>query len=295
MNETVSIETITPAWAEAELQKQEKLIADGEYRQRPLSKLAVRKYANDMRRGHWRANGQGIEFDEKGFLRNGRTRLWAVVKAQVPVRMLVYRGPGVVQSNGTEVNLVDTIDCGRSRSVGQQLTLDGIPNANIYAAALRAIAIISIRSRHTRLGIMPAKEIWSIYGSQLQKSYAALHTNARYSRGFIIGPLAMYRSFNAGKADQFADDYIRLEKLAYNHPAMALRRTVENNHDYSSDGIVRCIYATCLALQHFNENSLVNGLRYSTIGVDWIHSEQAKNVKKVRQIIGDDMAEDQPT
>lgn len=286
MKETVSIETFTPEHAHTVMVEQEKLIADGAYKQRPLSEQTVNKYANDMKRGNWRTNGQGIEFDENGFLRNGRTRLWAVVRAGVPVAFTVYRGPSSVKNNGSEVSLSDSIDIGRSRSVGQQLSIDGLSNGQMVAAAIRAIAIIATRSRNTRVGIMPSREIYEIYGPQINKTFSALHSNPVRSRGFIIGPLAIYRSFAADKADDFADSYIRLENLDYKHPAMSLRRFFENNKGGGSDSVVRNVHATCLALYHFHKDSPVSTLRFSAIGVDWIHSEQGKKLQKIREIVG---------
>lgn len=59
--------------------------------QRKLRDSIVDKYARDMINGQWKLTHQGIAFDTKGRLIDGQHRLAAVVKAGVPVKMLVVR------------------------------------------------------------------------------------------------------------------------------------------------------------------------------------------------------------
>lgn len=57
--------------------------------QRKLSDTRVISLAGAMSRGEWRYTGQGITFDKQGRLLDGQTRLAAIVKSQVTVKMLV--------------------------------------------------------------------------------------------------------------------------------------------------------------------------------------------------------------
>lgn len=59
--------------------------------QRKLRESVVDKYARDMINGQWQLTHQGIAFDSKGRLIDGQHRLAAIVKAGVPIKMLVVR------------------------------------------------------------------------------------------------------------------------------------------------------------------------------------------------------------
>ena len=49
-------------------------------------------FANDMRAGKWRLNGEPIVIDENGNVRDGYHRLQAVISADIPVEFYVIRG-----------------------------------------------------------------------------------------------------------------------------------------------------------------------------------------------------------
>ena len=53
---------------------------------------AVTAFARDMANGEWTISHQGIAFDSEGTLIDGQHRLMAIVKANVPVTMMVTRG-----------------------------------------------------------------------------------------------------------------------------------------------------------------------------------------------------------
>lgn len=58
-------------------------------RNRKLSQRRIDLYASAMQRGDWLPNDQGISFNEQGQLMNGQHRLNAVIKANLPIPMLV--------------------------------------------------------------------------------------------------------------------------------------------------------------------------------------------------------------
>lgn len=84
---------------------------------RSLSKDRVISYAGDMKNGEWQMNGEAIKFDETGKLIDGQHRLHAIIRAGVPVEMLVVRG---VQES------VNIYDIGFRRSLGQIAKARGI-------------------------------------------------------------------------------------------------------------------------------------------------------------------------
>lgn len=107
-----TVETITPKTAKEYLKFN--------VSNRPLHTKTVEFYAEQMRKGQWKLNGEGICFAEGGALLNGQHRLQAVVRAGVPVQMLVIRGA----DNDSFV----TYDSGRSRKVSDIFAISDIPN-----------------------------------------------------------------------------------------------------------------------------------------------------------------------
>jgi hypothetical protein len=100
---------------------------------RPLNHKHVERLAEDMRAGRWRLTHQGIAFDCEGLLLDGQHRLWAIVEADVPVKMRVFF------NEPTESRLV--LDCGKRRSNLDILMLGGEAGdvTNRHLATLRAL------------------------------------------------------------------------------------------------------------------------------------------------------------
>jgi len=86
-------------------------------RNRKISDSYAQKLARDMRAGRWMLTHEGIAFDPHGVLLDGQHRLWAVVLADVPVRMHVW-------FDVTPESLM-VINSGRSRSLADNLRLGG--------------------------------------------------------------------------------------------------------------------------------------------------------------------------
>jgi hypothetical protein len=86
VKQTVTAEVITPEQARIYLD----YATDMSHFRRP-SKEIVEKYAADIKAGKWGTNGDAIHFMENGMLINGLRRLLAVIKAGVPVEMIVVR------------------------------------------------------------------------------------------------------------------------------------------------------------------------------------------------------------
>ena len=107
---TSIFETITPELAGVYLSRN----AEG---QRRINPNRVADYAADMKKGLWVANGEAVIFDDAGRLIDGQHRLSAIVRAGVPVEMLVVRG--------VESKSFQTIDQGCMRTIG---TLAGCSN-----------------------------------------------------------------------------------------------------------------------------------------------------------------------
>ena len=119
---TSKIETITPAIAQEWLDK-------SRLENRPLSWAVIKSYADTMKNGNWLVNGEAITFDERGNLLNGHHRLRAVIASATPIQSYVVRG--------VDHRAFSTFDCGRSRTFGQLIAMQGESNANNVAAIVR--------------------------------------------------------------------------------------------------------------------------------------------------------------
>lgn len=80
----LSIEIITPKLAETYL-------AHNTNNYRKINHSNVKKYAQDMKDGKWEETAEPISFSPSGVLLNGQHRLSAIIKAGVPVPMVVAR------------------------------------------------------------------------------------------------------------------------------------------------------------------------------------------------------------
>jgi hypothetical protein len=120
---TSIVETITPQKA------QEYLAKSGGNRN--ISKPVVTSYATTMREGKWILNGEPIVFDVDGVLLNGHHRLHAIIQSNVPIQTFVTRG--------VEHGAFTTFDCGRHRTLGQLIGMNGIKHYNSVASVVNVV------------------------------------------------------------------------------------------------------------------------------------------------------------
>lgn len=120
---TTNVEVITPQIAAEYLKKNT--------RNRNVSDAVVRSYASTMQRGEWKLNGESIKFDTEGVLTDGQHRLLAVVKSGIPVEMLVIRD--------VDTDAFATYDCGRNRTAGQLMGMQGVPNYNVVSSIVGSV------------------------------------------------------------------------------------------------------------------------------------------------------------
>lgn len=101
---------------------------DKNTRNRAAATAVVRKYADDMANGRWVLTGAPIQFSGDRLL-DGQHRLMAVIQSDVTVPFFVVRN--------LDSDAQHYMDIGKKRTVSDQLTLDGVKNASIVAAASR--------------------------------------------------------------------------------------------------------------------------------------------------------------
>lgn len=284
----IQVKVITPALAKKILKVVEDRIAKGTLKQRTLSEPTVAKYAQDMRNGHWLLNNQGIAFDKKGNLIDGRHRLWAVTRAGVSVKMIAVYGLEDHRNSNCTVRAVDTIDCGRQRGLSQQLQISGILNASVVAAAVRAISTLATQRPSGRISTSVAKSIIGIYGEDIKKVFELLHSNPRRAQGHFLGPLAMWHASHPRKAADFINDLVEMTNLPAGSPIIAFKRFTENNPGRGGADILFKSKGAIAAMHIYEEGGQVNVIRAGGEGMMWLIGLQKDNMKKVRQFIGID-------
>jgi len=84
---------------------------------RTVNDAHVQRLARDMKQGKWILTHEGIAFDRNGILLDGQHRLWAIVEADAPIEMHIWRD--------VTRDALMAIDCGKSRSIKDVIRLSG--------------------------------------------------------------------------------------------------------------------------------------------------------------------------
>lgn len=98
------------------------------YSNRPIAKPEVRRYVRLYKSGKHELTHQGIAFDKKGRLRDGQTRLTAIVESGVTIPMMVTRG--------LSETAAAAVDSGRRRTDAQALSMTSGTNVSGFIAAI---------------------------------------------------------------------------------------------------------------------------------------------------------------
>lgn len=118
--------TITPAVAQRWLEEMNP-------ENRPVSWRHVNAYAEAMLRGEWHLNGEAIKMSDSRLI-DGQHRLAAIVKAGIPVEMLVVYG--------LDDSTFTTVDTGKRRSFSDLLAIRGYRDRHALAV------LVSLVTRH---------------------------------------------------------------------------------------------------------------------------------------------------
>lgn len=130
----------------------------------------VIKLAREMSAGNWRLTHEGIAFNARGDLIDGQHRLAAIVKSNVSVRCLVFRGV----SNDTML----AVDCGKSRTVYDVLRIcgeyKGIQKTHISCAR----AMMGYKSFGGTADLATTREIgdfWRLHEESIRYASTKMH------------------------------------------------------------------------------------------------------------------------
>lgn len=268
--------TITPAYAQSLLDKY--LVPEN---QRNLMPSLVTSYANIMRAGLWNLTHQGIAISENGELIDGQHRLMAVIESGVTIQCNLSKGVA-------GENVIDAIDRGQERKVGQQLQLrHGYSNANLYSGVARVILEIAVTSFGKRMGkfsVGQCLRVLEVYGNEIKHCIDNRSKDSKIRNVPVIaaGAFALH-AFPA-----LSDFYSRLatgEGLVSGDPALAARRYILNVASAGSNGRDNTrVVLTCAKKDLMKEKYKI--AQSSCVGTDFFIENQRRSNLKILKTCG---------
>lgn len=183
----------------------------------------VDAFARDMAEGRWQLNGESIKFtgsriDPQKML-DGQNRCHAVIKAGLSVPMLVAFGiPGDSQK---------TMDSGAKRTVGDQLTINGLSRGTIIAAAA-GVAWREQNGQLTTRSVRPTNAALEEFIYDNQDLIHSAEIAAKYARRADFMPSLVaythwrFSEFDEGAGTEFWMDAARKVGLRPGDPVIAL-------------------------------------------------------------------------
>lgn len=210
---------------------------------RPVSENAVSKYAQEMKDGRWRLNGQSIIFNKSGQLANGQHRLIACVRSNTPFETLV--------TWGVEDEAFDTIDDCNTRSLADVLHIKGETGSRFLAAGVRFLweyATGQIEHKDLRHGKIATKPLLESTLDKHRKITSSvkfyLTLKARpgglmIPAGMAIGLHYLFSLIDEKKSDEF---FSRLQsglELTEDNPVYILRARLISGQKEASTKLTR--------------------------------------------------------
>ena len=140
----------------------------GDTRNRPVKPQRVAQYAEAMATGNWLLGAPIIRTSD-GVLIDGQHRLRAVIRADVPVEMVVI--------DGADPAVFMAIDTGAARSFGDSLAIAGEAQAALLASSVRVVWMLSANRGLFSLRPMSSFEGFAILHAEpgIRDSLAVAH------------------------------------------------------------------------------------------------------------------------
>lgn len=211
MTVEMRMESVTPEKATEWLKKNNS--------NRPLSRRNVERFAEAMKRGEWKLNGEAIQFDTNGKLINGQHRLNAVVVSGIKIQSYIARG--------LEPEDYYTIDQGKARSIGDVFAVAGEKSYTILASTCRLSYIIDFGNEKS---IQSTAKLMTDYleaNPGLRDSVATVRGFSNVDFRYPPSPFAAMHYQCSRKSKKAADEFFKLlcigEGLTRFHPANRIR------------------------------------------------------------------------
>ena len=255
---------------------------------RPVKQDVIEAYARDMRNGKWKTTHQGIAFNDQDQLIDGQHRLMAIVASGITVKMMVtFNLPA--KTEGDELTTMDCVDRGRTRSVGDQLTIQhGIKNANLTASICAALASLCCQKRTRRVNVGEALAIYRQFEQPVLSVIADRSKDHGLKAAGVLAGFAfalavdgdqvrkMFWSLNSGEGLETYPVMAKLREFLISPQAVLI------NHSMDRGLSELTLQAIWLQQQGQNPEQLV--MAYD--GVTHYRQAQMERVKKVAGLFG---------
>lgn len=267
----ITIETITPEKALEYLEK----AATAGIRNRSVSDARVAMLADAIRKGEWKVTHQGLAFDQDGRLVDGQHRLWGCYEAKKPIQIVVTRG--VASADMT------LIDRGRSRSLGDVLTIDGEKKGAKKAAIARMLgAFLKGKGdgdpKHQRLLDSEIRKIVGQYHDDLEW-FSGLAVNGAFASAPLAACFVYAHSIAPAAVEAVAEKFLLGTNLVRGDPMHTMRQHLLRN---TTDSYLRR-FTMRMALMRAMFSAIARSLKGeelhridtdSMAGFDWIRSQK---------------------
>lgn len=272
---------IDPTWAGEILDRHYDRISKGQFIQRPVSRVAIDRYAMDMAAGNWKLIPDPITFDVDDNLINGQHRLEGVRQSGKVIRMMVSTG-WPADKNG-KVKLIDVMDGNKPRTIDQMLHLHGQACARNYTTTCRFLCRVAHATGRAP-AITFSTMMWMMETLNLRNAIdriLAVATDHRDFQGRAVGPLAYYYTTAPKKAVAFAEALFNA--TATKGDAVWLYQNWLKQHPDSKTDVGLKAISACIKAWHTNEE--LKQIRISSEPLEWLALTNGKLREQIRAMI----------
>jgi hypothetical protein len=211
----VRIATLTPRLAGQLLQRNT--------HNRSVSTARVDQYAADIRNGNWRMNGEAVKIAHTGQILDGQHRLMAILEADQPIETLFI--------TGLAPEAQETMDQGRSRTLGDVLKLRGEKDYYNLGAATRMVCLYERDGLPFQAPFKAAPTVHEALRTLERnpdlrdsvKLASSLRRTALIPVSTIAGVHYLFAIVSADDANDFMTKLLRGENLTADSPIYVLR------------------------------------------------------------------------
>ena len=274
------VEIITPEIAQIMLSRN--------LNNRPLPNVG--RFESLLRGHQFVLTHQGIAFDQEGNLLDGQTRLHAIKNTGISAKMMVTRGLPKVSENGQVIKTIDCIDCGKARSIADQLAVGyGFKNTASVSAAARAVLMFATTDHRIKLTPATAVFILTNYDS-IPVMASKANTVRSLMTGTILAAIGIAIRSYPEIMHTFFEPYLRGENLSLGSPILALRNYILNsaggNSRNRTNMMPRLSITLNAILAHINGSSVKKVVANTNMGMLHFATLQEELLAKIADISG---------
>lgn len=256
---------------------------------RKIRMAHVNRLKTEILAGRWLVTHQGIAFADDGSLIDGQHRLLAIEASGKSVQIMVSTDVPKFHNGDINLNTMDVIDCGKTRSTGDQLhLLHGIKNSNIVIGVLNMISR-QFTNKHKfggSLSVGQATQMLDIYGEGITALLEVSQKSKLCRKSSIIAGLVVAYPIAPEASIKFMKHLYNGSGISSGDPVYALR---ESLIAYPPSGYeterVNLFLRVSMALYNTIKEVPIKTAKVSRIGLDYFMSRDKKNVETVRKII----------